>query len=240
MGCVLRFAIQKGCISSFATYYGCTMTGKLKNIAVLTGDIIGSTQMSPEDLERAFDALSASAEVQAEWHGESLHFTRQRGDGWQVRLARPELALRSALAFRAALRCEGKEFSTFMAVAEGEASTTNPDRNLNYLTKMPFVQSGRMLDNLKNNPTTREIAHTAQDAKGASFILADHISQNWTPAQAAAILPMLALGKPPSHSEVARGLGKSRQAVTKALEGAGLEAILMALTAIEYEEAQDD
>lgn len=106
------------------------MNATKTHIAVLTGgDIIGSTQMAPPaDLERAFDALSACAETQAEWHGEDLHFTRQRGDGWQVRLARPELALRSALAFRAALRCEGKEFSTFIAVAEGGIGEKKSDQ----------------------------------------------------------------------------------------------------------------
>lgn len=236
----MSIATKKGCILSFATYYGCTMTEKLTNIAVLTGDIIGSTQMSSEELERAFDALSASAEVQAEWHGEDLHFTRQRGDGWQVRLARPELALRSALAFRAALRCEGKEFSTFMAVAEGEAGLILPGIDLNMSSELVFVKSGRLLDLLKERLDLGQMGSLQAPGLAASFALADHISQSWTPAQAAAILPMLALGKPPSHSEVARGLGKSRQAVTKALEGAGSEAILIALTAVENEEAPDD
>ncbi|NDW51899.1 MarR family transcriptional regulator [Aliiroseovarius sp. PrR006] len=210
------------------------------HIAVLTGDIIGSTQMSPEDLERAFDALSASAEVQAEWHGEDLHFTRQRGDGWQVRLARPELALRSALAFRAALRCEGKEFSTFMAVATGPATPIMPGMDLNWASDEAFIESGRRLDQIKSNPLTTQIAHTDIKALGATFVLADHISQSWTPAQAAAILPMLALGNSPNYSKVARALGKSRQAVTKALEGAGYDSIWVALAYIENEEAKDD
>ncbi|WP_282181043.1 hypothetical protein [Aliiroseovarius marinus] len=216
------------------------MSENLSHIAVLTGDIIGSTQMTPEDLERAFDALSASAEVQAEWHGEDLHFTRQRGDGWQVRLARPELALRSALAFRAALRCEGKEFSTFMAVAEGPASPIPSGTTLNQLTEQPFVDSGRLLEVLKRYPNERRMGHLNISAVGATFALADHISQGWTPAQATAILLMLAPGKLPSHTDVARALGKSRQAVTKALEGAGFDAVWTALENIENEEAKDD
>ncbi|WP_298557342.1 MarR family transcriptional regulator [uncultured Aliiroseovarius sp.] len=210
------------------------------HIAVLTGDIIGSTQMSPEDLERAFDALSASAEVQADWHGEDLHFTRQRGDGWQVRLARPELALRSALAFRAALRCEGKEFSTFMAAARGPATPLMPGLDLNWASDEAFIESGRRLDQIKSNSLTTQMAHTDIKALGATFVLADYISQSWTPAQAAAILPMLAPGNSPSNSEVARALGKSRQAVAKALEGAGYDAIWVALAYIEHEETQDD
>ncbi|WP_298907187.1 MarR family transcriptional regulator [uncultured Aliiroseovarius sp.] len=217
------------------------MSKTLSHIAVLTGDIIGSTQMPPEDLERAFDALSASAEVQADWHGESLHFTRQRGDGWQVRLARPELALRSALAFRAALRCEGKEFSTIMAVAEGVAPPPSPDSDLNASSSNAFVLSGRILDQLKGTHLKRQMRHSRLGGIGAAFALADHISQDWTPAQASAVLPMLTTGRMPTHSETARMLNKSRQAVSKALEGAGLEAIVIALTAIEIkDEAHDD
>ncbi|MCK0143326.1 MarR family transcriptional regulator [Aliiroseovarius sp. F20344] len=212
------------------------MTEKLTNIAVLTGDIIGSTQMSPEDLERAFEALSDCAETLAEWHGEDLHFTRQRGDGWQVRLARPELALRSALAFRAALRCEGKEFSTFMAVAEGEAGPIQPGIDLNMSADQVFVESGRLLDSMKSKTVSVELSHQDIGAVSAAFVLVDHISQSWTPAQAAAILPMLAPGEIPSYSSVAKGLGKSRQAITKALDGAGFESIWIALRAIDMHE----
>lgn len=206
------------------------------HIAVLTGDIIGSTQMSPEELERAFDALSASAEVQADWHGEDLHFTRQRGDGWQVRLARPELALRSALAFRAALRCEGKEFSTFMAVAEGEAGPVPPGVDLNKSSDQVFVESGRYLDQMKNFAKPLELAHTALGKTSAAFVLADNISQGWTPAQAAAILPLLKPGNKVTYSDVAQFLGKSRQAVSKSLDGAGFHAIWLAL---EYSEGRE-
>lgn len=216
------------------------MTENLTHIAVLTGDIVGSTQMPPEDLERAFDALSISAEVQADWHGEDLHFTRQRGDGWQVRLARPELALRSALAFRAALRCEGKEFSTFMALADGEAGPIRPGIDLNTASDTVFVESGRRLDWLKDQEKPIQIAHDHGGAIGAALILADHISQGWTPAQAAAIRPLLRPNKKLHYTDVADMLGKSRQAVTKALDGAGFHSIWLALDSIENAEAKHD
>ncbi|WP_432449731.1 MarR family transcriptional regulator [Aliiroseovarius marinus] len=216
------------------------MSEKQTHIAVLTGDIIGSTQLSPEDLERAFEALSISAEVQADWHGESLHFTRQRGDGWQVRLARPELALRTTLAFRAALRSEGKQFSTFMAVAEGDATPITPGADLNTAAETVFVESGRLLDWLKDQEKPIQIAHDQGGATGAALILADHISQGWTPAQAAAIRPLLIPDRKLYYTDVADFLGKSRQAVTKALDGAGFHSIWMALIAFEHEEAQND
>lgn len=212
------------------------MATKSTHIAVLTGDIIGSTQMAPADLERAFDALSACAETQAEWHGESLHFTRQRGDGWQVRLARPELALRSALAFRAALRSEGKEFSTRMAVAEGPAMPHPSGADLNSVTDKVYIESGQALDEIKTRHIPIQLVHQKLNKTGAAFALADHISQGWTQAQAAAMLPMLAPGETESRTALARSLGKSRQAVTKALDAAAFEAIWYALHNLEAEE----
>lgn len=216
------------------------MIANTPHIAVLTGDIIGSTQMAPADLERAFDALAASAEVQAARHGESLHFTRQRGDGWQVRLARPDLALRSALAFRAALRCEGKEFETFIAAAEGPAAPMPAGADLNQATDDVFVESGRLLDFLKESHSPAQMGTLKSPEIAATFTLADHISQSWTPAQAAAILPMLSAREAPSYTELALQLGKSRQAVTKALEGAGFSAVFKALYFIEREETPHD
>ena len=212
------------------------MTQNAPYIAVLTGDIIGSTRMSHAELERAFDALAACARTQAAWHGENLHFTRQRGDGWQVRLARPELALRAALAFRAALRCEGKEFETFIAVAEGEAGPIASGTDLNQATEDVFIESGRRLDWLKPFSKPIQFAHQNIGAKSAAFVLADHISQGWTPAQAAAILPLLNPEGKRTYTEIADNLGKSRQAVTKALDGAGFHAIWIALENIEGKE----
>ena len=66
----------------------------------------------------------------------------------------------------------------------------------------------------------------------AAFALADHISQGWTPPQAAAFLPMLDPDRP-DFTTVAEALGKSRQAVSKALYSAGLGAVTVALTALE-------
>ena len=213
------------------------MISVVSHIAVLTGDLVGSTGLSPAEVAQAFDALIDCAAMQADWHGAPLHFTRQRGDGWQVALARPALALRSALAFRAALRCEGGEFDSYISIAEGEVTgAIGPD--LNAETAAVFVTSGDGLDILKLLSLSERVVYVddAYDEGGplnAVTVLADHISQGWTPAQAAAILPFLTPGDEPSYTEVAKALGKSRQAVTKALDAAGYPALKRALHSIE-------
>ncbi|MBS0573834.1 MAG: MarR family transcriptional regulator [Proteobacteria bacterium] len=207
------------------------MTGT-EAIAVLTGDLVNSAGLGPEGIARAFRALAACAQDQAGWMGAPLHFSRHRGDGWQVVLARPGLALRSGLAFRAALRALGEEFDSYVSIAEGPApAAIAPD--LNRQTEGVFTLSGRGLDEMKSGRPGLRMAHAAGGPLGAAAILADRLAQGWTPAQAQAILPALDPGHDLTHAAIARSLGKSRQAVTKSLHSAGHEALAQALATLE-------
>ena len=202
-----------------------------RTIAVLTGDLVNSTDLGREKIKRAFRALEDCAAVQEDWHGAPLHFTRHRGDGWQVVLARPEMALRSALAFRAALRTEGVEFDSYMGIAEGQVEgEVGPD--LNNETAPAFRNSGELLEDAKTHQTSR-ILHGSAAALGAAGVLADHISRDWTPTQAQTVMPFLSPDPWPSYTEVAKALGKSRQAVAKSLEAGGMEPLNLALTCLE-------
>ena len=207
------------------------MAKNTRQIAVLTGDLVHSTELGPEKIERAFTALENCAKVQEDWHGAPLHFTRHRGDGWQVVLARPEMALRSALAFRAALRAEGTEFDSYTGIAEGEvAGEVGPD--LNDETGDAFRASGDTLEDMKTGGYHR-LFHDSQGPLNAAIALADSISSNWTPTQAAAILPFLAPGPSLKMTTVAKSLGKSRQAVAKSLEAANILPLSFAVNSIE-------
>ncbi|MBU2936271.1 MULTISPECIES: hypothetical protein [Pacificibacter] len=210
------------------------MTDKTRKIAVLTGDIVGSTALGPEKLERAFDALRDCAEMQAEWMGESLHFTRHRGDGWQVALAEPKYALRSALAFRAALRAEGSEFDSYIGIAEGDTNN-QLELNLNDETAHVFANSGSNLEIIKGFAPESgfSIGYYSRGKTLACTTLLDFISKDWTPAQAAPLLRMLSPLDKTTYTEIAKALGKSRQSITKSLDSAGYIAIRIALINIE-------
>ncbi|NVK46389.1 MAG: MarR family transcriptional regulator [Rhodobacteraceae bacterium] len=210
------------------------MSDKTRKIAVLTGDLVNSTGLGPEKVERAFVALEDCAEMQAEWMGgQSLHFTRHRGDGWQVALAEPKYALRSALCFRAALRALGEEFDSYIGIAEGDVEgEVGPD--LNEETNKVFSLSGNALEEIKSNKDLAyRIAYFERGAKDAASILADYISQHWSPIQAATIAPMLLPTGRPTQTEIAKVLGKTRQAVSKALGAAGTEAITISFETLE-------
>ncbi len=207
------------------------MSQNTRKIAVITGDLVGSTELGPEKIERAFAALSDCADAQADWHGASLHFTRHRGDGWQVALAKPEMALRSALAFRAALRAEGAEFDSYMGIAEGEVEG-EVGSDLNSEASVVFTHSGWAADAAKKM-NRQKLVLSYGEALYAAAVLVDEISQGWTPTQAQTILAAIHPTEKPNYTKIAEDLGKSRQAVTKSLEASSYEAILTALQFIE-------
>jgi hypothetical protein len=196
-------------------------------IAVLTGDIVGSTRLEAAALDEVIAALSRAADEVGTWQEADARFTRSRGDGWQVRLIRPVLALRSALFLRASLRASATGAETRIAIAEGESREDPPD-DLNAATGPVYTASGRALDALAG----ASMVHSAGGAIGAAVRLADEISRRWTASQARSVALALA-PEPPTHAAAGAILGITRQAVDQALNAAALPAILSALRLIE-------
>ena len=194
---------------------------------VITGDIVKSKDLDSDRLTAALRALEDGADRLGAWVGEDLHFTRHRGDGWQICLSMRISALRAALAMRAALRRSDPALQTRMALAVGEVSLPE-DGNLNTAQGPAFIASGQLLDQL----TSAEIADARGGAEGAAARLAHHISDSWTQAQARAVCPMLAPERP-TQEQVAEELGISRQAVRQALQAAGFFDIVAALDLLE-------
>lgn len=202
-------------------------------VAVFTGDLVGSSNLTNDQIETAISALAKSAEKAAEWHGDSLQFSRHRGDGWQVILAEPKYALRTALYFRASLKALGAEFDTYIGIATGQVAAHN-NSDLNVRNEGVFIFSGRALESTKNaKDYPLKMLKNASGADAASTILADYIVEGWTPTQAEAVSMMLKELSEPSFTEVAKLLGKSRQTVTKSLIASGYPSICLALKLLE-------
>ncbi|MCK0170658.1 SatD family protein [Aliiroseovarius sp. S1123] len=213
----------------------------MPEIAVLTGDIIGSTSLSKEALDQIVARLKAATIEMSDWKTENnaikTAFARRGGDGWQAILTAPELALRAALFLRASLMAMGP-YQTRIAIGTGSGDVshqTMADPNHGY--GHAFFSSGRLLENLPRNAT---LQHATAGGTAAASSLADHISSTWTEAQAHAMALAIA---PENHTQqvIADQLGISRQAVAKSLKSAGYPAIKLALHQIESgEAAQDD
>lgn len=197
------------------------------DVIVVTGDIVGSSDLARDRLDRAFNALETGAQAISDWIGTDVHFTRHRGDGWQICLPATIAPLRAALGMRAALRAADRDLRTRMALAVGAAEIPK-DGNLNLASGPAFVASGQLLDQLEH----AMIAEAAGGASGAATRLGHAISDGWTQAQARAALPMLAPDRPTQDS-VADALGISRQAVRQALVAAGMPDLLAALEMLE-------
>jgi hypothetical protein len=200
-------------------------------VTVLAGDLVASTDLTEEGLALALDALRAAATRIEDWHHQPVHFTRNRGDGWQICLPGDDPGIREALALRAALRQHGKAYETRIAIATGPA-TLPEDGDLNRASGPAFTHAGHLLD-LMEGP---HFLHWSGGALNSIARLADYISHGWTPAQARAILPMLTPSSAPLQSDVASSLKITRQAVGQALAAAGYDALYAALTDLERAE----
>ena len=207
---------------------------------VLTGDIVGSSEISPEDLDRIMATLDKVAWELSGWahtsdNGTETAFARRSGDGWQIAINRPKFALRASLYVQARVHALNESFSTRIAVATGKGELPqNANADLNSAHGPVFRDSGRSLEQLSGHTL---MSHAEGGATDAVFLLADHISQGWTQAQARAVSVMLPPRSGPRRI-AAEQLGISRQAVDQALWAAGYPAIKAALARLE--EAEND
>ena len=203
---------------------------KTNKIAVLTGDLVSSTGLDESKRDRAFLAIHHACKEIENWKGirRKTNLSRSRGDGWQVCIDDPNLALRAALFIQASLRRTEGALGTRISMATGVCEGTIPE-DLNHAMQPPFVRSGRKLDALRGQTM---MAHDAGGALGAATRLADQISQGWTQMQAQTISMFLGPDVPTRQS-AADIMGKSRQSVDKSLDGAGYRAIEEALRMIE-------
>jgi hypothetical protein len=200
-------------------------------IAVITGDLVRSTSLRDGRVAVAFQALRSAADQISGWQEPPAPtaFSRNRGDGWQVFLTDSRLALRAALFLRAALRSQGKDLATRMAI--GIADGTPPGTgDLNLASGPAFVAAGHALDTMK--PPVELQVVSDDPALEAVFRLADHLSRGWTQKQALALVAMLAPGTV-TQQTVAEQQQVTRQAVGQALRSAGYDAINDALRMIE-------
>ncbi|MFN3208884.1 MAG: MarR family transcriptional regulator [Roseovarius sp.] len=197
--------------------------------AVLTGDIVGSSDLTAPQLDAALAAIGDAVSTVTDWRdGLLTGHARRGGDSWQCAISAPSLDLRVALFIRAALRCEGKALSTRIAIARGPGSLP-ADADPNAAHGPAFTASGRLLNDVSGHA---QMVHASGGALAAATRLADHISQGWTVAQARAMHAALPPGTGP-RAEIAEALGITRQAVNQALWAAGFPAISDALDLVE-------
>lgn len=183
-------------------------------LAVLTGDLVGSTRVSEPAAFR--QRLSELVGVTAEKFQAQTQL--YRGDGFQLTTGPDVNAFRIAVLLRAGLICAGPDgrerWDARIAIAFGQGSFPPANQNSDI-----HVKSGRTLDALKKG----HFGVHAEDeilrlATGTATAFADDILDQLTTAEAQALHYHLLEGG--SHQDIAERLGKKRPTVTQALQRA--------------------
>ncbi len=200
----------------------------MPTIAVLTGDLIGSTDAGYDAVERAMTLIERTAEDIARWPGGiPARFTRYRGDGWQMVVAPPARALRAAILLAARLRAAPDVPPTRIAIGLGAAGSLGSG-DLSDAHGAAFESSGRALEGLRRDMRLAVGGSGLTPIHLAVVDLLEERLSRWTPEQAEA--SALALDPAdPTQAEIAARLGISSQAVSYRLSGAGTAAIRRAL-----------
>jgi hypothetical protein len=213
--------------------------GASAEFAVLTGDIIRSTRLSPDGLEAAMAALAAGAAAMSGWEGaRPARFSRYRGDGWQCLAPSAAQALRAVLFLRASLKAIPGEADTRASVGIGPGVLPE-GHDLAAASGPAFEVSGRGLDKM---PRVQQLAiHWSSPPPGAPvvgavFALCDEISRLWTRRQAEVLVETLSPGEE-RQQVLAKEHGVSQQAIAKRLSGGGDWALQRAMAALEADGA---
>lgn len=198
--------------------------------AVISGDLVASSGKGAAAIDAAMAALAETAAKLSHLTESDTRFTRHRGDGWQIYVDLPGLALTSALAMATGLRCSGVGLETRQAVGFGRVETL-PAATLGGAYGEAFELSGRALDQMaKGARLCLANRLVISDLHEALIALIDWQSGRWSREQAEAVHSVL-LNETLSNAERAALLGITRQAFEARLSSAGYPALEPALTA---------
>jgi len=203
--------------------------------AVLTGDIVGSTELDGQHRAALSSYLfDAWEEARRIWGSEALQTPPDvfRGDSWQVIVESAPHSLRVALYLRCRLRVAAPprpSLRTRISVGIGNVDFRPTDRQMSG-GGSAFIISGKLLDNM---PRDRWLAigvadtapHIASSATRAVAALLDTIAGAWTENQSQAVAGRLAGLKQKDIAAMWAQGPTSQQAVATHLRRADWDAI---------------
>lgn len=203
-----------------------------RTVAILTGDLIGSTEAPPQAVDRSMQIIADCArEI-----GPTTDFTRFQGDGWQMRLVQPGDCLWACLLILARLRAQTGAPGTRIAVGIGEEYPTNGS-DLSTAMGPAFTASGRALEQMKPDQLLAlgSLPTKPDTFRHLAVTVAGTFAARWSREQAEAMAlkldPESPADKREANERVARALGITRQAVDARLKAADyhlLDEIMMA------------
>jgi hypothetical protein len=214
------------------------MNDKPQRYAVLTGDIVGSTALSPPGLPTLMQRLREAAEqFSAAFPGAVFgKLDVFGGDGWQVLMTDWKRSLRAAFYMRAMAKgMEALKADSRVAVAWGavDAESLKPER-ISESTGEAFTRSGRALKIMrKQGRLVLDVGESCDEWRflQTSVALVDELANRWTSRQAETVA-MALLGR--SQEGISSATGKRQPTVQQALRTAGWRGIDDMLKELEY------
>lgn len=185
--------------------------------AILTGDLIGSSDAGAAAVEQTIDLLRhASGQIGA-WNREDPLFTRFRGDGWQMRLSDSSLGLHAAIYIAARLRAHPAALASRIAVGIGTVDDWGTG-DLSDARGEALEAAGRGLDAMGR---LRWLTLHGPDLTALHHIVVDLMAERatrWTVPQAEALAHYIHPDNP-TLDTVGAKLGISAQAAGYRLQG---------------------
>jgi hypothetical protein len=214
-------------------------TPKEKKYAVITGDIVRSSLLSPQDRRKLLKVIEAGSRQIRRMLGDAVPMDIDvfRGDSWQMLVTDPAQALRAALLFRAHLRwqMESHHFDTRLAIGVGTADLF-PRRRVSEGSGEAFRLSGLALDGMKKRRMC--FSSPGSDLERPLDVivhLLDEIAVRWTDKQAHAVIGAM---QGWTQEKIAGSWGDSpitQQTAAQHLEGAGWYAVGRGLGEFEWQ-----
>ncbi len=201
----------------------------MKLYAVITGDVVDYTKLSPSHQQKLLNVLKASFEVVRKRTGQSgvVSFDMFRGDSFQGIIPKPGDALRDVLTMRGMIRSAEPSDSDVTwdvrtAVGIGPIETI-PGR-VTEGDGEAFRRSGPALDELRGRErfSIRSPWPEMDGELEVSSALLDAVIARWTPKQAEVVIELL---QQKSQEQIARELGISQTAVSYRVRDAGWFAV---------------
>lgn len=212
-------------------------SGRSKVYAVLTGDLVKSSRLSPVQSKRAIGWLrSATKEFEKSFRGTvEGALDSFRHDSWQLLLKKPALAIRAALFLRAALKMQSDgetKYDTRIAIGIGPVESIAKERISNSRGRA-FTLSGQTLDAIKAERLAIARDHGDDCLARGVVPLLDPLVNEWSAIESQAVYGALrgwTQEYSAAHWQV-EGDEKppTRQAITQALQRANWNILLSVL-----------
>lgn len=196
---------------------------KNDSIAVLTGDIVRSTDLSDSMYEDLLYTLHNQLTLICNYHP-SNRFEVTRGDSFQVILHNPENSAKYALLIRTGLKSRNNSFDCRISIGIGHNSAIR--HSIGNSTGDAFTLSGRALDTMSSE--TLKISTLNSKFNEHFSLLTKYIDQQileMTKRQCAITYIVLKQTEALTQGEIAQRLGANRVSINRSMKLANLALI---------------